>query len=413
MNKKLIAIAVLILASCNLSTKEKDKEGNSGGSFLDDVKFLRKYTNILVLQDSTGNGRIAVSPALQGRVMTSSASGDNGMSYGWINKALFESGDTFKHINAYGGEERIWLGPEGGQFSIFFEKGKEFNLENWFTPRLIDLEPFDLVSSTKNMAQFTKTADIQNYSGTKFKIKIDRQISVLNPQMAYQALGIPYVPDLNVVAFRTTNSLKNIGTAPWSKNTGILSIWLLGMLNPSPYTTVVVPFNPGTDASLGPIVNDTYFGKVPPDRLKKEDSVLYFSGDGKYRSKIGLSPLRARDVLGSYDSKSHTLTIVKYNKPATTDYVNSKWEIQNEPFKGDVINSYNDGPPSPGAKPMGPFYELESSSPAVELKVSENLTHIQTTFHFQGDEKAIDRLSLRILGVSLDQIKNAFPLAMK
>ncbi len=413
MNRKLLTIAVLIFSSCNLSTNEKEKEENNGGSFIEDVKFLGKYTNILVLEDSTGKGRIAVSPALQGRVMTSSASGDNGESYGWINKSLFESGDTSKHINAYGGEERLWLGPEGGQFSIFFEKGKEFNLDNWFTPRLIDLEPFDLVSSTKNMAKFTKTAAIQNYSGTKFNIKIDRQISVLNPSMAYEDLGIPYAPDVNVVAFRTTNSLQNIGTAPWSKNTGILSIWLLGMLNPSPYTTVVVPFNPGTDASLGPIVNDTYFGKVPPDRLKKEDSVLYFSGDGNYRSKIGLSPLRARDVLGSYDSRSHTLTIVRYNKPATTDYVNSTWEIQDQPFKGDVINSYNDGPPSPGAKPMGPFYELESSSPAVELKVSESVTHLQTTFHFQGDEKAIDKLSLRIFGVSLDQIKNAFPLEKK
>jgi hypothetical protein len=413
MKKKLIAVAILILSSCNPSTKEKDKEGNSGGSFLDDVKFLRKYTNILVLEDSMSNGRVAVSPALQGRVMTSSASGENGESYGWINKALFESGDTSKHINAYGGEERIWLGPEGGQFSIFFEKGKEFNLENWFTPRIIDLEPFDLVSSTKNMVKFTKTADIQNYSGTKFKIKIDRQISVLNPAMAYQALGIPQEPDLNVVAFQTTNSLQNAGTSPWSKNTGILSIWLLGMLNPSPYTTVVVPFKPGTEASLGPIVNDTYFGKVPPDRLKKGDSVLYFSGDGQYRSKIGLSPLRARDVLGSYDSRSHTLTIVKYNKPAATDYVNSKWEIQDQPFKGDVINSYNDGPPSPGAKPMGPFYELESSSPAVELKINESVVHTQTTFHFRGNEESIDRLARKILGVSVAQIKEAFPAEKK
>lgn len=256
-------------------------------------------------------------------------------------------------------------------------------------------------------------ADIQNYSGTKFKIKIDRQISVFNPQMAYQALGIPQEPDLNVVAFQTTNSLQNVGTASWSKNTGILSIWLLGMLKPSPFTTIIIPFNTGTVEALGPIVNDTYFGKVPADRLKVDDGILFFKGDGEYRSKIGLSPLRAKDVLGSYDSKTHTLTIVKYNKPVTTDYVNSAWEIQNQPFKGDVINSYNDGPPSPGVKPMGPFYELESSSPAVELKVNEKLTHIQTTFHFQGDEKAINKLSLKILGVSLDQIKNAFPLEMK
>jgi hypothetical protein len=26
------------------------------------------------------------------------------------------------HINVFGGEDRFWLGPEGGQFSIFFAK---------------------------------------------------------------------------------------------------------------------------------------------------------------------------------------------------------------------------------------------------------------------------------------------------
>ena len=50
--------------------------------------------------------------------------------------------------------------------------------------------------------------------------------------------------------------------------------------------------------------------------------------------------------------------------PAPHGYVNSKWEIQQQPYAGDVANSYNDGPPAPGAKPLGPFYELESSSPA-------------------------------------------------
>ena len=27
------------------------------------------------------------------------------------------------HMNAYGGEDRIWLGPEGGMFSLFFCAG--------------------------------------------------------------------------------------------------------------------------------------------------------------------------------------------------------------------------------------------------------------------------------------------------
>ena len=62
------------------------------------------------------------------------------------------------------------------------------------------------------------------------------------------------------------------------------------------------------------------------------------------------------------------------------------------------MNSYNDGPPSPGAKPLGPFYELESSSPALELKPDESFTHIHRTIHLQGDKEVIQGLGKDLLG---------------
>ena len=57
---------------------------------------------------------------------------------------------------------------------------------------------------------------------------------------------------------------------------------------------------------------------------------------------------------------------------------------------------------------MGPFYELESSSPGKALKPGEKVRHVQTTFHFQGDEKSIDKIAREVLGVSLNDIKSAF-----
>ena len=90
---------------------------------------------------------------------------------------------------------------------------------------------------------------------------------------------------------------------------------------------------------------------------------------------------------------------MQYTKPeGATDYVNSMWELQDEPFKGDVVNSYNDGPPSSGAKPLGPFYELESSSPALALKPGESATHIHRTIHLKGDETVVRDLGQVILG---------------
>ncbi|MCK5174581.1 MAG: hypothetical protein KAR47_14395, partial [Planctomycetes bacterium] len=165
---------------------------------------------------------------------------------------------------------------------------------------------------------------------------------------------------------------------------------------------------PGPESRLGPKVNDTYFGKVPADRLVVEEDVLFFSGDGQYRSKIGLSPLRSKPIAGSYDAQNQVLTIVQYTKPqGATDYVNSMWEFQDAPYGGDVVNSYNDGPPEPGAAPLGPFYELETSSPAAELKPGQTLSHMNRTFHLQGAEADLDPIARATLGVSIDRIKKA------
>lgn len=374
-------------------------------TYADDVDFINKYTDILDLSAPDGQGNVAVSAALQGRVMTSSAGGRLGRSLGWINRELFTSGDTLEHINVYGGEERFWLGPEGGQFSIFFENGADFNLDNWYTPKLIDLEPFEIKSQTTSSAVFTKNSSLTSYSGFQFDMAIERKVEVLPAKTVFNELGIAPQSELSLVAYQTTNTLTNTGDQDWDKENGLLSIWLLGMFNHSPSTTIVIPFLPGGEEDLGPAVNDAYFGKVPEDRLVVKDSVMFFSGDGQYRSKIGLSPQRAKEVLGSYDAANGILTIVKYNKPeGVTDYVNSMWEIQEQPYAGDVVNSYNDGPPEPGAKPLGPFYELETSSPALALKSGEAGTHVQLTCHFEGDERALNQIAEQVLGVSLEEI---------
>ena len=121
---------------------------------------------------------------------------------------------------------------------------------------------------------------------------------------------------------------------PWTKESGLLSIWILGMFKPSPATTVVIPFRAGPEAELGPVVNDAYFGKVPADRLRREATACSSSAaTAQQRGKIGLPP-RARDrCSASYDAARGVLTLVRYTCPRTRrDYVNSMWEIQKEPY---------------------------------------------------------------------------------
>jgi hypothetical protein len=103
------------------------------------------------------------------------------------------------------------------------------------------------------------------------------------------------------------------------------------------------------------------------------------------------------------------LTLVEFDLPqGVTDYVNSLWKLQKDPFGGDATNAYNDGPPAPGKPPMGPFFELESSSPAAALEPGKSLTHTHRTIHLTGPETELDPVARAALGLSLNDIKSAF-----
>jgi len=383
---------------------------SSAANFGDDINFLNSHTEVIVLSNKETGAKVAVVPAWQGRVMTSSAEGDSGQSFGWINRELIASRQIQPHINARGGEDRFWLGPEGGQFSIFFAKGVPFDLEHWFTPAAIDTLPYQLASHSMNRAAFTALFALTNYSGTRFELKVNREVRLLGLTEAWAKLGTKPSAGLKLVAYETDNKITNTGLQPWKKDTGLLSIWILGMFNPSSKTTIVVPVRNGPESKLGTKATSDYFGAVPAERLVVKDDVIYFSGDGKFRSKIGVGPRRSKGVLGSYDAENHVLTIVQFNQPGNaTDYVNSLWKIQEKPYNGDAANSYNDGPPAPGAKPLGPFYELESSSPAAELKLGKSLAHLHRTIHLTGAELDLDPVARAVCGVSVSEIKSALP----
>ncbi len=401
----LFIVALFVIISCTTKPKTSQKmETAKKGTYGYDIEFLKKHTNPVELK--SGDARIVISPEFQGRVMTSTAGGNNGLSYGWINHDLIESGEVLPQINPVGGEERFWLGPEGGQFSIFFKNGSDFDFADWSTPASIDSEGFELLSQNENTAEFSKSIELVNYSNFKFNLDVSRKVSLLDDSSIQKKLEINYSEAINTVAYETVNQLKNSGDADWKKETGLLSIWLLGMFNPSDEVTIFVPYK--TDVESDYIVKDDYFGSIPADRLVVKEGMIFFKGDGKQRGKIGILPQRALPVLGSYDAINKVLTVLKCEIPeGVNDYVNSAWEMQEFPYKGDAINSYNDGPLDDGSQ-MGPFYELETSSPALKLKAGESASYEQITMHFEGSEKDLDEICQQIFKVSLSEIKAAF-----
>jgi hypothetical protein len=385
--------------------------------FGDDLDFLQRHTPTVVLVEPQGAARVVVCPALQGRVATSTA-GEAGPSFGWLNRELIGSGKLTPHMNVYGGEDRFWLGPEGGQFSLFFAPGAPQELAHWQTPAPIDAEPFALRDRAQDRALLTKSMQLTNASGTVFDLEVEREVRIYPAARTWAetgaAAGAGAEPSgrVKAVGFESRNRITNRGDLPWRRDTGLLSIWIAGTFSPSPSTVIVTPFRPGADAELGPIVNDRYFGRVPPDRLVVRGNAIYFRGDGQQRAKIGVSPQRARPVFGSYDADGGVLTLVTYTlTDEPCDYVNSVWEQQREPYRGDAVNSYNDGPAAPGAAPFGPFYELETSSPALTLAPGESAEHVHRTLHFVGAPEDLDPVARASLGVGIADLTSVFASA--
>ncbi|MGI9551830.1 MAG: DUF6786 family protein, partial [Aurantibacter sp.] len=180
------------------------------GTFGYDIDFLQRYYDDLVVLQS-GDAGIIVSSELQGRVMTSTANGTDGQSFGWINYDLIASGKQMEHFNPLGGEERFWLGPEGGQFSIYFKPNTPFEFDHWYVPKELDTEPFSLLARDSLTAHFEKKMRLTNYSRTVFDIKVSRKIQLLNQGEVSSNLDIDLPKGISAVGFQSENSVTNIG----------------------------------------------------------------------------------------------------------------------------------------------------------------------------------------------------------
>jgi hypothetical protein len=400
MRALVIGAAGLLIVACGASAERPvtasapvEPEPNVPTSaFDDDVALLRAHGQVIVLEDH--GARVAVSPTYQARVMTSTI-GTNGQSFGWIHRAFIAKGETGTAFDNFGGEDRFWLGPEGGQFGLYFAPGKPYAFDAWQVPHELQEGAWPLASpASATSATFTRAMTVTNHSGTKLSVAVERTVALRrSPDLDAQ-------PGVRYVSFSTTNRVTNTGAAAWTEASGMPSIWILGMFAPAADARVVIPFRT-------PAIKDDYFGKVPPDRLKIAGGHLVFRCDGQYRSKIGVAPKGAMQIAASYSPAHELLTVVRYDPPPLRDgrYVNSAWEEQAAPFSGDVINSYNDGPIAPGKPSLGGFYEIETSSPALALAPGASFTHTQTTLHVTGTRAALDAVARTLVGMSLDDMQ--------
>ncbi len=379
----------------------------------EDRQFLHKHTRLAELAD--GAQHVLVCPEYQGRVMTSSPAAADGPSCGWVNYRFIEAAQPDRQFNNYGGEDRFWLSPEGGQFALFFAPGAEPKFATWMTPPALNEGAFDVVWQSARQCRLRRRMKLINASRTEFDIQVNRTVRLLAARRLGELFGPQVVAAVDAhaadtVGFETENTILNLGEA-WSRDRGLLSIWILGMFPPGPRTTIIVPYRPGPEAERGPVVNDDYFGRVPAERLKVLPQAILFRGDGRHRCKIGTSQQRALPVAASIDFDRQLLTLVHFTQPddpSRAIYLNNSWDLpQAEPYRGDVFNSYNDGPTQPGAESLGGFYELETLSPSGELATGQSLTHVHRTFHIRAPLDVLSTITRWVLGVTLDEVQRA------
>ena len=400
------AACALLLGACGANnSKKQDMDSFEKGTFGYDLNFLNRYDSVIVLSDKSGQAKVIVSPKYQAKVFTSTAEGNDGGSFGWINYEAFDK--LTPHMNAYGGENRLWLGPEGGQFSIYFAPDAEQVYDNWQTAAEIDSEAWQLMQSNESVAVMRKEMDLTNYKGSRFLLVSERIITLLPLDEISSKLNVEIPASVKTVGYTTANSITNTGDNEWTKETGTIGIWILDMFTPSPSAVTVVPYVAGSEAELGKVATTDYFGDIPPQWLQIDEKAIYLKVDGKHRAKLGVAPKRAKPIAGNYDPDAKVLTITVFDVEKDALYLNQEWRLDADPLKGDAVNAYNDGPLEDGSQ-MGPFYEIESTSPAAFLKPGESMRHTHDVYHFVGNEDELTLLSQALLGVSINEISKKF-----
>ena len=399
---------VFTLSCCgNRKTAESMKINYEKGTFGYDLNYLSEKDSLIVLKSEDEKAQVILSARYQAKVFTSTANGPEGRSHGFVNYKFFDAGVVDEHMNGFGGENRLWLGPEGGEYSIFFEPGKEQVYANWHTPKAIDIEKWEVRDATTGSATFTKEMSLQNYKGNHLQIAAERTVSLITGSEIATTLGISIPENVGAVAYSTENRITNQNNFEWTPETGTVCIWMLDMFIPSDSAVTIIPYHTGEETELGKVATSDYFGQIPADRLIDENGILYFKTDGRARGKLGMNAKRTTTVAGNYDPVSGRLTIVTFDAVPEAVYLNQEWNPERNPLTGDALNAYNDGPLDDGSI-MGPFLELESSSPAAFLKPGEALTHQHNVYHFVGNEDSLSPISEKILGVSLYKVKRIF-----
>ena len=351
---------------------------------------IEERTDCIELLNHDRQSRMLLSAEMQGRVLTSTNTGGDGRSLGWISPNAFDHDGL--NGNAFHGEERVWIGPLGSQHSFYYGQIKPLSEDNWDVPASFSDEPFTLVSHDDTSAVFYKKIALTNHVGTHFSMELERKVCLL------KAIELSQQHNINYVGYEITQRLTNTDTVQWRRETGLATLWDMNSFKGSDSSFAIIPINASRKIPVY-----TYLSELDQSRLVETSNAVWFRTDGKYRSKIGLSPQCTKGLLSSYEPEEHTLRIIEFRQsPDDSLYSNSHVYAQEKPYMGESIPIYNHGPMDLSLGEDNAFYELESSAAMQELMPYESIYHYHKVHQFTGAFDDLNLIAFSLLGVDLN-----------
>ncbi len=405
-NRIILLFAIsAILSSCGIVEEMSKDSPSDAWTFGEDLAFFAKHEGACVVLGE-GESFIVASAKWQGRVLTSTLSGESGTGLGWYNRYLLDSKKTETYSNPLGGEDVFAIGPEGGDASIYFTSGTLYSSDNWKAPEFISNQPWKLVAKTDTQAKFEKDAQFENSKGTVFKIKAEREISFINRKETETILGLEIPNTVKTVAYQSLNKLTNTGNTPWDEKSGMLNIAVKSSYHANDTTVVCIPYKSGDNPEMGDILKSDNIagGAIPIFSVEKD--FIKMDVHAKRLENIGINAQRSKGIMISYDSNNNLLTVVTYMRPSSArGYLSSSFRRVDAGGQGDAISVFNNGPAEQGAFYAMPFYQVSTYSPALLLPAGKTQFHLQRTFHFSGSEYELGVIAYKLTGISMKNIR--------
>ncbi len=392
----------------------------------EEIHKVRKVSAIVSLLEESGfeafvlTGRdpkrvVVVSPAMVGRVMATGLDGVDGGTDSWIYEEQIKKGATTSGPGgqwaAFGGDERIWYAPEGGQFALFFPSEQQ-NMEDYLVPEVLNSTRYRLteLAADGRSIRFAAPIHLKNIKGTEYDLEVTRRIEVLD--------DCPYTVGhgdaVEFTGFESRTWTRNTGDEPITKERGALATWTVGMFPSYPRSIVVLPYRVGPESELGPAVNTEYFNTdmIPTDKALGDkpydnywavkDNFALVKTNGNVHTKIEMGPKRSLGRAASIDLEHDTLTILEFRQYPEMDYTASYWlPYDGDPHEGAAISIFS----LAGDLGVPPFHELECLSPTLLLDPGQQYCHISRTYRLRGDKDAIAEICRRYFHADMESLR--------